>query len=78
MKLDCLDYLGISSHFSEEELMVQKTTNEFAQKEILPTIENHFKEGTFPKKFIEKFQKLAELQKLQNPHFFPVKVMTKL
>ena len=30
MKLNCLDYLGISEHFSDEEIMVQKTANEFS------------------------------------------------
>ncbi len=61
MKLDCVDYLGISSHFTEEELMVQKTTKEFAQKEILPIIEDHFKDGTFPKDLIQDFGKLGLL-----------------
>ena len=29
MKLNCLDFLGISEHFSEEEIMVQQMANKF-------------------------------------------------
>ena len=42
MKLDCLDFLGISSLLTDEEIMVQKTTKNFAQNEIAPIIEDCF------------------------------------
>ncbi len=58
MKLAGLDYLGISDQFTVEELMVQKTAREFVEKEILPHIEEHFREGKFP---IELIPKLGEL-----------------
>ena len=54
MKLNCLDFLGISEHFSEEEIMVQKTANEFAVKEIIPIIDEHFENNTFPNDIIKK------------------------
>ena len=44
MKLIGLDYLGISDFFSDEELLVQKTSREFVDNEILPIIDKHFKE----------------------------------
>ena len=42
MNLDCLDFLGISSLLTDEEIMVQKTTKNFAQNEIAPIIEDCF------------------------------------
>ena len=61
MKLECLDFLGISKHFSEEEIMVQKTANEFVVKEIMPIIDGHFSKGTFPFELVEKFASLGFL-----------------
>ena len=61
MKLDCLDFLGISEHFSEEEIMVQKMAYKFVVNEVMPTIEEHYKLGTFPKDLIEKFSTLGFL-----------------
>ena len=54
MKLDGLDYLNLSSHLDENECIVQQSTREFVDKEIIPIIDGHFKEGTFPDKLIQK------------------------
>ena len=61
MKLGCLDFLGISEHFSDEEIMVQKMANEFVTNEVMPDIEEHYKNGTFPKELIEKISELGFL-----------------
>ena len=61
MKLGCMDFLGISEHLSDEEVMVQKMANEFVLNEIMPTIEENYKEGTFPKELIQKFSDLGFL-----------------
>jgi len=47
MKLKGLDYLDISSHFSDEELMVQNTARDFGEKEIAPIIEEYYEKGKF-------------------------------
>ena len=39
MKLSCIDFLGISEHFTDEETMVQKMAHEFVSKEVMPIIE---------------------------------------
>ena len=39
MKLKGLDYLDISGHFSDEEIMVQNSTRDFVEKEINPIID---------------------------------------
>lgn len=61
MKLIGLDYLDISEFFSDEELLVQKSCREFVDNEVLPTIDEHFKNGTFPKDLINKFGELGYL-----------------
>ena len=61
MKLNCLDYVNISEHFSEDELMVQHATREFVDKEIIPNIDEHFENATFPKELISKFGELGYL-----------------
>ena len=54
MKLDGLDYLNLSSLLNENECIVQKSTREFVDKEIIPIIDKHFETGTFPDKLIPK------------------------
>jgi len=61
MKLSCLDFLGISEHFSEEEIMVQKTANEFVVKEIMPIIDEHFENKTFPSEIVRELGKVGFL-----------------
>lgn len=57
MKLSCMDFLGINEHFSEEEIMVQNMAHEFVSKEVMPIIEENYKNGTFPKELIKKISK---------------------
>ena len=59
MKLNCLDYLDISNHFSDEELMVQNTARDFGEKEIAPIIEEYYEKGKFPEYLIPKFAELG-------------------
>ena len=54
MKLGGLDYINISNHLSENECMVQQSTREFVDNEIIPIIDEHFEEGTFPDSLILK------------------------
>ena len=61
MNLDSIDFLGISKHFSDEEIMAQRTAKEFASKEIMPIIEECFEKNmknpmrTNPVGFHERF-----------------------
>ena len=59
MKLNALDYLGISEYFSEEELMVQNTARTFVEKEVMPIIEDYYEKGEFPKHLISQFAELG-------------------
>ena len=61
MKLIGLDYLDISGHFSDEEIMVQHSAREFVENEIFPIIDKHFQDGTFPNELIPKFAEMGFL-----------------
>lgn len=61
MKLKSLDYLNISSHFTDDEIMVQHTARDFVTNEVMPDIEKHFEEGSFPSDMIQKFGDLGFL-----------------
>tara|TARA_B100001029_G_scaffold174830_1_gene175409 strand:- start:501 stop:1670 length:1170 start_codon:yes stop_codon:yes gene_type:complete len=61
MKLDCLDYLNINSHLNENEIMAQKATKEFVNKEILPIIDIHFEQAKFPNMLISKMADMGFL-----------------
>jgi glutaryl-CoA dehydrogenase len=58
MKLKGLDYLNISEHFSDEEILVQHSVRDYVESELQPIIEVHFKNGTFP---AEKIKEMANL-----------------
>ncbi len=55
MKLKGLDYLDISTLFSDDEIMIQHSVREFVDNEIMPIIEKHFKDATFPSELIPQF-----------------------
>jgi glutaryl-CoA dehydrogenase len=57
-KFTGVDYYNIDSLFSEEELMIRDTVREFVSDEIIPIIEKHAREATFP---IHLISKMAEL-----------------
>ena len=61
MKLKSIDYLNISEHFSEDEIMVQHTARDFVNNEVMPDIEKHFEDGSFPLEMVKKFGDLGFL-----------------
>ena len=59
MKLAGLDYFDLSSHLSDNECRVQQSARKFVDNEILPIIDEHFEEGTFPDNLISKFTEMG-------------------
>ena len=55
MKLKGLDYLDVSSNFSDDEIMIQHSVRDFVDKEVTPVIDEHFKNATFPNELIPQF-----------------------
>jgi glutaryl-CoA dehydrogenase len=47
-----LDYVNIESLLSDEEKMIRDTVRAFVTDEVLPVIEHHFRDGTFPNHLI--------------------------
>ena len=52
------DYFDVESLLSEEEVMVRNSVREFVSKEVVPVVEKHYRNGTFP---IDLVPKMAEL-----------------
>jgi glutaryl-CoA dehydrogenase len=47
-----LDYVNVEALLSDEERMIRDTVREWVTAEVLPVIERHFREGTFPNQLI--------------------------
>ncbi len=54
-----VDYFKLDDHFSEEELMVRDMVRSFVDKEVLPIIEKHHREATFPQELIPTMAELG-------------------
>ena len=52
------DYFDVESLLSEEEVLVRNSVREFVSKEVIPVVEKHYRNGTFP---IDLVPKMAEL-----------------
>ena len=59
MKLNGLDYLNLSNHLTDNECMIQQSTREFVDNEIIPIIDAHFEEGRFPDDLIPKIAEMG-------------------
>ena len=57
-KFEGVDYFDIESLLTEEEVMIRDSVREFVSKEVIPIIEKHNREATFP---IDLVPKMAEL-----------------
>lgn len=53
-----VDYYSLDSLLSPEEILVRDTIREFVDDNVLPIIERHYREGTFP---LELVPRMAEL-----------------
>ncbi len=54
-----VDYFNIDALLSEEERMIRDTTRDFVSNEIIPVIEKHNQDMTFPKDLIPKMAELG-------------------
>jgi len=58
-KFTGVDYFNMDSLLSEEEKMVRDTVREFVDDNVIPVIEKHYREGTFPMELISKMGELG-------------------
>ncbi len=53
------DFYNITELLSEEELLIQKTANEFVQSEFKPIVNEHYEKATFPMELVSKLGDLG-------------------
>src|SRR6266404_7037098 len=56
-----VDYMEIDSLLSDDEKLVRQSAREFVEKEIVPIIDEHAREGKFPKHLVKQFGELGFL-----------------
>ena len=56
-----LDYCDVDSLLTDEEKMIRDTVRAFVTAEVLPVIEHHFRDGTFPNQLIPAIGELGLL-----------------
>jgi glutaryl-CoA dehydrogenase len=58
-KFTGVDYFNIQSLLSEEEIMIRDSVREFVTEEIIPIIEKHNREGSFPLHLVPKMAEIG-------------------
>lgn len=58
-KFSGIDYYNIEDLFSEEEKLVQNSVRDFVSNDVIPVIEKHYQESTFPFDLIPKLGELG-------------------
>jgi glutaryl-CoA dehydrogenase len=56
-----VDFYNIDTLLTEEERMVRDTMRQWVSKEVIPIIEKHDREGTFPRKLIPQLAEMGTL-----------------
>src|SRR6202790_5824746 len=54
-----VDFIDFDSQLSDEEKLVRQTTRQFVDNEVIPIIEKHNREATFPKHLIPQLGELG-------------------
>ncbi|GJQ64030.1 MAG: acyl-CoA dehydrogenase [Melioribacteraceae bacterium] len=58
-KFGGVDFFNIDDLLTEEERMVRDTVRDFVDEEVIPVIEKHYREGTFPMHLVSKMGELG-------------------
>jgi glutaryl-CoA dehydrogenase len=59
LKFHGVDFLHLDSSFSEDELLVRRTTRDFVEDNLVPIIEDCFREGRFPRELVPMMGELG-------------------
>src|SRR5260370_3824524 len=54
-----VDFIDFDSQLNDEEKLVRQTARQFVENEVIPIIEKHSREATFPKHLIPQFGELG-------------------
>lgn len=60
-KYEALDLYDVDGLLTEEERMIRDTVREFVDREVLPVIAEHYREGTFPMELVPKIAEMGLL-----------------
>ncbi|ROL56053.1 acyl-CoA dehydrogenase [Bacteroidetes/Chlorobi group bacterium MS-B_bin-24] len=69
MNVNVFDYYNIEELLTEEERLVRETVRDFVDKEVIPIIEKHYREGTFPMHLIPRMAELGLLGITLSPEY---------
>jgi len=58
-KFQGVDFLHLDAGFSEDELLVRRTARDFVEDNLIPIIEDCFREGRFPRELVPKMGELG-------------------
>jgi len=58
-KFHGFDFLDLDASFSEDELMVRRTAREFVDDNLIPIVEECFREGRFPRELVKTMGELG-------------------
>ncbi len=59
LKFQNVDFLHLDSSFNEDELLVRRTAREFVEDNVIPIIEDCFREGRFPRELVPTMGELG-------------------
>ena len=54
MSFQGVDFFELDSLYSEEELMIRDSVRDFVDSDVMPIIEQHYLDGTFPSELTKK------------------------
>src|SRR5579864_6509460 len=59
LKFHGVDFLNLDSGFTEDERLVRRTTRDFVEDNLVPIIEDCFREGRFPRELVPQMGQLG-------------------
>lgn len=59
MAYKAVDYYNIDELFGEEEILIRDSVRSFVDDEVIPIIDKHYREGTFPMHLVKKMAELG-------------------
>ncbi|MDE3110250.1 MAG: acyl-CoA dehydrogenase family protein [Acidobacteriota bacterium] len=54
-----VDFLDVDGSFNDEELLARRTARQFVDERVLPAIDQHYREGTFPMELVLQMGELG-------------------
>ena len=58
-KFQGVDFYNLDELLSQEEILARNTVREFVDENVLPIIEKHYRNGTFPGELVAKMAELG-------------------